>query len=244
MKIEKLLYIAGDLPLQTFDWGKRVVEIINFVADNRHKVSVRLTGQEAKAVTDSLTTDLKEKLDRLRLNIETGEVNEIQPAIVKVKSDLSKLDSNKDSNQTIVPLNMANNRVINQQVIAREIIPKWSLVTGLFITLFSLLLVILISTSSTLKNNENEKNAASGLLRIFSDFTSFFIRSNSSSNSSYGNGQYYQNNRGYNDPYGNYSNPGYLNPPPYMDNPSNNTPESSTGDSSVNNGIIVNPPEE
>lgn len=76
MKIDDLLSLAGDHPLNSFPWGGRIVDAVNFVADQNHRVNVELTGREARTIVRSLPSPSLMRLFAMDFDPETGEVKE------------------------------------------------------------------------------------------------------------------------------------------------------------------------
>lgn len=76
MKLDDLLSLAGNHPLETFDWGPRVVEVINYWVGVGFKVNASMTGAQTRQVIRSLPPAQLIHLFSIDLDTQTGKVTD------------------------------------------------------------------------------------------------------------------------------------------------------------------------
>lgn len=76
MKLDDLLCAAGTHTLESFDWGPRVVEVINYWVGPAHKVNISMTGTQTRMLMRTLPSQQLLHLFAIDLDAETGEVRE------------------------------------------------------------------------------------------------------------------------------------------------------------------------
>lgn len=80
-KIDDLMLLAGAHRLDTFDWGPRLVEVVNFVANDGTKIHVEMTGKEAHAAMRGLPSPKLLKMLAVSLDIETGVATGVEESL-------------------------------------------------------------------------------------------------------------------------------------------------------------------
>ena len=73
MKIDDLLILAGSHRLDTYGWGLRLVDVVNFMANDGAKVNATMTGTEAHSVMRGLPSAKLLKMLMVDLDIATGD---------------------------------------------------------------------------------------------------------------------------------------------------------------------------
>lgn len=79
MKIDDLLLVAGDNTLESFVWGPRLVDVVNFHGDGKNRLDETMTGVEARHIFRSMNMGVLLRLHEFDFDIQSGELRELTP---------------------------------------------------------------------------------------------------------------------------------------------------------------------
>lgn len=91
MQIEEMLHIAGDLNLKSFNWGQGMVDTLNDLFADSHRITTEVTGNQALAMIRALPPMALVAILNIDVSTSTGrQAGAPEPSKAKDKADGDK----------------------------------------------------------------------------------------------------------------------------------------------------------